>query len=80
MSDSLRPRGLYSPWNSPGKKTGVGCHCLLQGIFPAQDQIQVSLIAGDSLPAEPPGKPKNLPAMQETLVRSPDGEYPLEEG
>ena len=20
-------------WDSPGKKTGVGCHCLLQGIF-----------------------------------------------
>ena len=23
-----------SPWNSPGKNTGVGCHSLLQGIFP----------------------------------------------
>ena len=22
------------PWNSPGKNTGVGCHFLLQGIFP----------------------------------------------
>ena len=22
-----------SPWDSPGKKTGVGCHALLQGIF-----------------------------------------------
>ena len=22
-----------SPWNSPGKNTGVGCHSLLQGIF-----------------------------------------------
>ena len=26
---------LY-PWHSPGKKTGVGCHSLLQGIFPTQ--------------------------------------------
>ena len=26
----------YSPWNSPGKNTGVGCHSLLQGIFPTQ--------------------------------------------
>ena len=26
----------YSPWNSPGKNTGVGCHALLQGIFPTQ--------------------------------------------
>ena len=24
------------PWNSPGKNTGVGCHTLLQGIFPTQ--------------------------------------------
>ena len=27
---------LHSPWNSPGQNTGVGCHSLLQGIFPAQ--------------------------------------------
>ena len=25
-----------SPWDSPGKNTGVGCRALLQGIFPAQ--------------------------------------------
>ena len=24
MSNSLRPHGLYSPWNSPGQDTGVG--------------------------------------------------------
>ena len=36
MSDSLRPHGLYSPWNSPGQNTGVGSLCLLQGIFPTQ--------------------------------------------
>ena len=35
MSDSLRPHGLYSPWNT-GKNTGVGSRALLQGIFPAQ--------------------------------------------
>ena len=23
-------------WDSPGKNTGVGCHALLQGIFPTQ--------------------------------------------
>ena len=34
VSDSLRPRGLYSPWNSPGQNTGVGSLSLLQGIFP----------------------------------------------
>ena len=32
--------------HSPGKNTGVGCHALLQGIFPTQDRTQVSRIAG----------------------------------
>ena len=36
MSDSLRPHGLYSPWNSPGQNTGVGSLSLFQGIFPTQ--------------------------------------------
>ena len=44
MSDSLWPHGLepdrpFCPWDSPGKNTGVGCHFLLQGIFPTQ-QLQ----------------------------------------
>ena len=34
MSDSLWPRGLYSPGNSSGPNTGVGSLSLLQGIFP----------------------------------------------
>ena len=33
---SSRPRGLYSPGNSPGQNTGVGSHSLFQGIFPTQ--------------------------------------------
>ena len=36
VSDSLRPHGLYSPWNSPGQSTEVGSLSLLQGIFLAQ--------------------------------------------
>ena len=36
VSDSLRPHGLYSPWNSPGQNTGVGSLSCLQGIFPTQ--------------------------------------------
>ena len=36
VSDSLRPFGLYSPWNSSGQNTGVGSCSLLQGIFPTQ--------------------------------------------
>ena len=27
---------LHSPWDFPGKNTGVGCHFLLQGIFLTQ--------------------------------------------
>ena len=33
---TLRPHGLYSPWNSPDQNTGVGSLSLLQGIFPTQ--------------------------------------------
>ena len=41
MSDSLQRHGLQPtrplcPWDFPGKSTGVGCHFLLQGIFPTQ--------------------------------------------
>ena len=36
LSDSLRPHGLYSPWNSPGQNTRMGRYSRLQGIFPSQ--------------------------------------------
>ena len=41
MSNSFRPLGLQPtmflrPWNFPGKSTGMGCHFLLQRIFPTQ--------------------------------------------
>ena len=36
VSDSLRPHGPDSPWNSPGQNTGVGSLALLQGIFLTQ--------------------------------------------
>ena len=32
----LKPTMLLHPWNFPGKSTGVGCHFLLQRIFPTQ--------------------------------------------
>ena len=31
-----QPTRLPCPWDSPGKNTGVGCHFLLQEIFPTQ--------------------------------------------
>ena len=36
VSDSLRPHGLFSPWNSPGQNTGMGSLSLLQRIFSTQ--------------------------------------------
>ena len=41
VSDSLQHHGLQParllcPWDFSGKNTGVGCHFLLQGIFPTQ--------------------------------------------
>ena len=32
----LKPARLLCPWDFPGKNTGVGCHFLLQRIFPTQ--------------------------------------------
>ena len=29
---------LPCPWDSPGKNSGVGCHALLQGVFPTRDR------------------------------------------
>ena len=33
---------LVCPWNSPGRTTGVGRHCLLQGIFPTTKLKQIT--------------------------------------
>ena len=32
----MQPTRLLRPWNFPGKRTGAGCHFLLQGIIPTQ--------------------------------------------
>ena len=42
VSNSLQPYGpqttrLLCPRDSPGKNTRVGCHAILQGIFPTQE-------------------------------------------
>ena len=50
-----------SPWDSPGKNNGVGCHSLLQGIFPTQGLNQGLLhllhLQVDSLPLSHLGSP-----------------------
>ena len=58
MSDSLWPHGLYNPWNSPGQRTGVGSHSLLQGSTP-RIKPRSPILQVDSLPVEPQRKPKN---------------------
>ena len=45
--------------DSPGRNAGVGCHALLQGIFPTQGSNQLSCIAGGFFYVWVPGKPKN---------------------
>ena len=56
----LQPSRLLCPWDSPGKSTGVGCHALLQGIFPTQGSIPHLLCLlhwqVGSLSLAPPGK------------------------
>ena len=37
MSDSSRPHGVHSPWNSPGQNTGAGSLSLLQRSFLTQE-------------------------------------------
>ena len=60
VPDSLRPHGLYSPWNSLGQNTGMGSLSPASadlpnpGIKPRSPALQA-----DSLPAEPQEKPKN---------------------
>ena len=61
VSDSLRSHGLHSPWNSPGQNTGLG-----YPVSPSPWDIpnpgiesRSPTLQTDSLPAEPPGKPKN---------------------
>ena len=36
MEHGQKPSRLLCPWDFPGKKAGVGCHALLQVIFPTQ--------------------------------------------
>ena len=59
--DRLFPlHGLYSLWNSPGQNTGAGNHSFLQGDLPNPGiEPRSPTLQADSLPFEPPGKPKN---------------------
>ena len=58
-----KPTRLLCPWDSPGRNTGVGCHTLLQGIFPTQGSnphlLCLLLWQAGSLLLASPGKPSN---------------------
>ena len=72
-SSSFWPCGLQSarllcPLNFLGKTTGVGCHFLLQGIFPTPES-NLSLLCllhqqAGSLPTAPPGKTSGTRQME----------------
>ena len=62
LSDSVRPQRwqptrLPHPWDSPGKNTGVGCHCLLQcmKVKSESEVAQLCLTLSDPMDCSPPG-------------------------
>ena len=67
----------------PNKNTGVGCHFLLQGIFPILGSNPGLPLCRQMLyhlnHQGSPQKVKNLPAMQETRAPSLSQEEPLQE-
>ena len=40
----LQPTRVLCPWDFPGKNTGVGCHCLLQGSSQLRARTFISCI------------------------------------
>ena len=52
---------LLYPWDSPSKNTKMGCHTLLQGIFPTQGLnlhlLSLLCLQAGPIPLVPPGKP-----------------------
>ena len=57
----LRPARLDCPWDFPGKNIGMGCHSLLQGIFPTQGwNLCLLHWQADSLPLSHQGSTKEM--------------------
>ena len=57
--------GLLCPWDSPGKNTPVGCHFLLQGIFPTWGSKSSLLhLQVDSVPLSHLGSPNSCEKVQ----------------
>ena len=61
VSNSLPPHGLYSPWNSLLQNTGVDSQFPAPGDLPNPGiEPKSTALQVDSLPTEPPEKPKNI--------------------
>ena len=66
VSDSLRPHGLYSPWNSPGQNTGVA-FLFSRESSQCRDQTGSLALQADSLPTELGGK------LMESISKGSEG-------
>ena len=66
------PPGSSARGDPPGKNTGVGCHAVLQGIFPTQGLNPCPLCLlhwqAGSLPLAPPGKPLSSLTRDQTCT------------
>jgi len=58
------------PWDLPGKNTGVGCHFLLQGIFPTQGSNLHLLHCRQSVNAQDKEIEAETDSKQEELIQS----------
>ena len=67
------------PYDSPGKNPGVGCHTLLQGIFPhpPRDGTHICLPQAGSLSLRPPGRPNTCIYNCDSLAQHLSWEYAL---
>ena len=56
-SHRWQPTRLHRPWDSPGKNTGVGCHCLLQcmNVKSESEVTQSCSTLSDPMDCSPPG-------------------------
>ena len=74
MSDSSRPHGwqptrLLHPWDSPGKSTGVGFHCLLHcstAAAAAAKSLQSCPTLCDPIDGSPPGS--SIPGILQARI------------
>ena len=84
MNCSLPGPMGFCPWDSPGKKTGVGCHFPLQGILQTQELnpclLHLLHWQAGSLPPVPPGKPilEESSSRWLSLIQRSNCQHPLD--